>query len=321
MPTLRTAIDALLLNFSTDERSVPSSSDYPGRCESCLGAVNGALQEIHAKAAGSFAHETRGFRFGDPETITLSVTVGSRSATIAGAITDPTGCLISYGGIASRVVELTGIPAGAVTVTSVRLNAPWTGVTGTFTATLYRSAAPMGLDALQVADSGPMVTGTSRRLAVGTNERNALTNSEKIRRGVTDFGRLIGFSPRTNRTGTPIACWVMQVFNPSVKTLYAGGTRYLVLSPAPDEAISIEAEITLAPPAMSLDDMDAEIPLPMDWIDSLLLPIATKRLEASPFFRNDSTTEETNRQFNEAMALLKSMRGTRAAGLTMIPAE
>lgn len=46
------------------------------------------------------------------------------------------------------------------------------------------------------------------------------------------------------------------------------------------------------------------IPIQNDWIESIFLPIAAQRFQASPFFRNDSVTAEIARQYELAYELL-----------------
>lgn len=48
------------------------------------------------------------------------------------------------------------------------------------------------------------------------------------------------------------------------------------------------------------------LPIHNEWIESIFLPIAAQRFQVSPFFRNDSATDEIKRQYQAALDILKT---------------
>ena len=98
--TVGQVLETLLLYFSPEERGIPSSADYPGRCEEAVRAVNAAVQDMAAIASSVFSGEEKGFTTRSSVTVTLSATNGSTTATITGLGTvEPALCLLDASGV------------------------------------------------------------------------------------------------------------------------------------------------------------------------------------------------------------------------------
>jgi len=54
------SVNRLLSNFTVEERSNPSAAPYFGRVEECLGAINGAMQEIFGTCSAWCRKDERG---------------------------------------------------------------------------------------------------------------------------------------------------------------------------------------------------------------------------------------------------------------------
>lgn len=66
--------------------------------------------------------------------------------------------------------------------------------------------------------------------------------------------------------------------------------------------------IAIGNSGFTVTTVEAETPIPIhnDWVDSVFYPIAAQRFQSCPYFRNDSATAEIGRQYQAALAILKS---------------
>lgn len=71
---------------------------------------------------------------------------------------------------------------------------------------------------------------------------------------------------------------------------------------------SYEFSIIVSDSSEVIPTKQPEVALPIhnDWIESIFLPMAAQRFQVSPFFRNDSATDEIKRQYQAALEILKT---------------
>jgi len=292
--TINQAAVRLLSLFSPEERSIPDSATYPGRNAAVAGAINGAFQRLFAGQGPWVRKDSRAALIYAPTAVTIAVTNGSTSATVTGWQNWMAGCLIVIAGDEAEN-RIKNDSASAI------LKIPYGGTTGTKTATVWCDAVTIGADVLEVHEpvtfrSGKLTplpsTGTPASL-VTLNDYGtpSYTNFAESDRGlVASAGMPHFFSVDT---------WTKDAATPS-------GQR-ISLSPVPDRAGALEYETTLQPPAYSDLSLTTEMPVPLNMVDSVFLPIATMMLFDSPFFRGVAVPDAITAKYQEALTTIKSL--------------
>lgn len=305
--TLAIAITRLLVYFSPEERSNPDSGTYPGRVATVIGAINGALQEYYGTGKSWKRRETRGAILNAPATVNVTVTHGDTAITFDAWQDWFSGCTIAISG--STIDH---------TIDSEEdLRVPFDGEDGTYSATVLHDSVDLAADVqsvlkpVRLADGPPLYpVNTPEQLVLGrTRER--------------DYGRhlhipLIPASIRKSQsTGIPQFYYVDNYHADS----YANPVWRLMLSPAPSKAMVVHYRARLSLPVFTDDEDDQEknLPVPNDHAESIILPIATMRLMAAPFYLHGPHDDEIRRQAALAKTELLALTAQAGPGISMRP--
>lgn len=282
----------LLTYFSHEERSIPDHPTYPGRNDAVKDAINAALQELFGKGKPWVRKDERGAVLNGPALVTMAVTHGSTAATIAAEdwqewFAGGT-CVIAGAEVDNQIRNAEA---------AVLLKYPYSGPTGSVSATIYHDSVAIGEDVLEVLAPvrlnhrplSPMASPTEIPDAVyqdyGSNylRPGASLNVERV---AETAGLPIGYF---------VATW-------SAYPNDVQGIR-MKLSPAPVAAGFLDYQVMLAPPLIE-DIDDTTLPIPFNFVHSVFLPIALKRLSDSPFWNGINNPQAVEDAYKTALALL-----------------
>lgn len=292
--TINDLAKKLLTYFSPEERSIPDSVTYPGRNADVARAMNAALQELFGKGRPWVRKDARGARVYGPANIPISVTEGSTSATIEAADWQAwmAGCTIVIVG-ADVDNEIRNDARNVV------LKYPYTGATGTTTATVYCDSITLATDVMEIYEP---VRLDGRKLSPLMSEAAPTQTPIFPDYGHTDHDGLPYQAPaRTSE----LAGYATGYF---VNTWTASGTALPVvrmkLHPAPDTPGFLDYQALIAPPTVSDLTATAVLPIATHHVESIFLPIAIKHLANSGFFRGMTSMESIGADYQAALALL-----------------
>lgn len=281
----------LLTYFPPEEREVPDHENYPGRNAAVRKAMNEAFQDLFGKGKPWVREDDRGFVVNPPATVTIAVTNGSKAGTITGWQSWMTGCTIVIAG--AGVDNQIRNAAAAVT-----LKFPYSGPTGSHSATVYHDSIDVGTDVLEITGEvkldrvplAPMSKDTPRLLG----------------RSNEDFGyHRHGYStpaaPDVAATaGRPLG-YSMETWSPDGTTAPVSRMR---IYPAPASGGFLEFPVMLVPPRVDDISTDDTLPIPFQFIESIFQPIAVKKLRSCPFWRGIVAEADINEAYQNALALL-----------------
>lgn len=304
---------ALLRYFTPEEQEYPNTTpEFADRIDVVLQAINGAFQEITSITGKAWQRKVRrGYVFDAPVAVAVQVTRGSRVAditTVESAGDNLSGRLLAIEGNDARIEWQSGKTDNTYSVT---LTDEWRGTTGTKTATLYGDARMLENDVLQVCDQVEL--DERYDLPLVNSERQALHRC-RVAAHQYDYG----FVPSQNRSttpvpwnglaGEPVACIAEIVQDDGGFT--SPGRMILTVYPPPATGPNV-IRTTVALKGFRVlptDDLNTlQLPVPHDYAETILIPIAAQRLIASPMFRNDSVRDEISRQYEVAISSLRSL--------------
>ena len=303
--TVAEAAVILLNHFAPEERATTNSVTYPGRTEEVLNAMNGALQEIFGQASPWVRIEERGSVLNAPATIPITMTAGSTTGTIATNdwLAWFAGCTIVIAGsdVENRILNDSR--------TAV-LKFAWNGTSGATTATVYHDSVTVAADVMEVVEP---VRVNRCRISPLPYGNAAMVRSDD------DFGflrtRTMPGAGVAQNAGVP-ATYAVETWSPS--DVLAPATRIRLL-PAAAAAGIIDYKAKLAPPALSSITSTALLPLPLQFVQSIFLPVALQRLTACPFFQDTGRADEISRAYKVAISLLTYLNPRKNAGTRMRP--
>jgi hypothetical protein len=289
----------LLTYFAPEEREIPDSSTYPGRNADVLGAINGALQELYGESGPWTRNRDAGTWLNAPATsVPITVTNGSATASISSGAWKAwfAGCTIAIDGstIDNRIMNADS--------SAIVLKFPHDGPTGTTTATIYHDSIAVPTDVAKVLEP---VRIQGLRMSPMGNAGDGLTS-----RSVDDYSfrrKTLDVVQTPGRIATRLARPAGYYTDTWLPSASAMPQIRLYLSTAPAESMQVEYKAVLVAPLGAALNTDP-IPVPLDYVESLLLPIARQRLTASDFFRSESAKPEIQRAFGVAMKLLETLK-------------
>lgn len=295
----------LLFHFSPEERSIPDSVTYPGRNAAVLEAMNGALQECFGESSPWVRWEERGAILKSPKEVTIAVTNGSKTATITGWESWMAGCSIVIAGhdLDNQIRNNSA---------SAKLKYPYDGTTGTVSAMVYQDCIALDTDVLAVY--GPL---RGNRFTIHPRAEGAYSN-----RNIHDYGvhlDILQVDPVVPRVASAAGQPVTYMVETWSDSDTASPVIRLRLFPANQTVGAIDYRCMLKPPVLSSLSSTNTLPIPFGFVQSIFMPIARKRLMASPFWRDQSGAEEIGRGHQEALDLLKSLTPNKEASITLIP--
>jgi len=305
--TVHEIASLLLLHFAPEERSIPDAQDYPGRNAAVLQSINGALQELFGEASPWVRHDEFGVVLHAPTSVSIAVMNGSTAAEISADDWQEwfAGCtLVIEGATIDNQIRNAS--------RQVRLKYPHDGSTGTVLATVYHDSVTLD----------PGVQKLVEPVRVAGRQIHPVPSVSTL--GRTPAAEDFGFRPqsatppvaRVSQTaGTPSA-YAVETWIPDVKSSPAPRMQ---LWPAPAAQVFIDYRAMLAAPVLNSIVSSDTLPIPLQYVDSIFLPLARKRLTACPFFRDISGADEIARASSEAKSLLNSLNPRTRSGARIVP--
>lgn len=221
-----------------------------------LDAINGGLQTLHAHAPFQSKTTTGSITLAAPAAVTLGVTQGSVQITGHAFSSDQV----------YRTLRIDGDTLDNQVTGTAELLHPYSGATGTVTATLYGDAAQMP-EPYEEMLGDPMILETGRRLV-----------HQKIHRN----------SWQRVQVGEPCAYWIES----NARNRNSLAPAVIRFDRMPDRIYRLEAQFTLAPARVNFSDLlapGADIPLRAEYIEVYLLPIARAILTSSRLWKDPET--------------------------------
>jgi hypothetical protein len=216
-------------------------------------AANAALQRMYNALPLYFKELTMGVLFPVPRTVTLGVTQYSTVLTAAAFTTAEIG----------RSVVIPGDAAWNQVIDTDTLLNPYLGPTGTVSATVYGDAAYSTVYPLD---------------RISGNPRFSQSNQVPLMRSELSRGMSALLFSQT--IGAPQVWWT-QTFGTS-----QGKSPVVCLrvAPAPDQAYVFDVKLAFWPKRFTVDDITnaITIPVPDQFIDSALIPMALRALMLTP---------------------------------------
>jgi len=306
--TYHEALILLLGNFAPEERSIPENTEYPGRVSEATRALNAALQELYGDGAPWMRKGSEGFLLSAPTTVNATVTAASKSADFAGAwLARFAGCTCRIAGASTDNVILTADSNGLAS-----LLFPHDGATGSADVTIYHDS--LDLPSTVCAVLRPVsikgvcflspVGGPASLDGVSPGEDYEFDKRASIDPDYLSKSQYLG-NPQLYTVDTFTAD---EISSPILR---------LRISPAPDRQLMLEARVQYAAPNLQNYGADDVLPVPFQYAESILLPIATHLLTASPFFRNAAAAAEISRQYSRALQLAKSANPQAASSIRL----
>ncbi len=305
----------LLTHFSPEEREIPDGSNYPGRNAAICSAINAALQEICGGDSSPWSRVVRrGAILAAPTFIDVTATHGSTTITVSSSQWSPSmlGCSIALNG--ATVDNRTTGAVLADGVYTIELTLPFDGPTGTAAAKVFGDCVCLGQDVLSVVG----------KVSVGRREIGpmAAASSGYPYRSQQDFGihkRVMTppiFPMRVGESlGYPVGFYVDTQFAEEA----AQSPIRILFVPAPAEATMAEYKVAIKPPMVTDLTSADSFPIPFEYVESVLLPVALKKLVTSPFFRSGVDAGRITEDYNMALVLLKRLNPRKRTGVTLRP--
>jgi hypothetical protein len=207
-----------------------------------------------------------------------------------------------------------GRPTGPPLVSAIHpkrqfiLKLPYAGASGTHPARLFHDCITLGVDVLEVHEP----------VKVDGCEIRPLNNSHTQGRPRRDD---YGF-----RESGPACCPPGRVSSAAAKprafhveTYLAGPsavpTYRLRLMPAPSTASLIEYNVMLVPPKVTDLAATTILPIPFDYVESVFLPFAVKKLRSGPFWRGVVGEDQVQSDYINALGILNESEPQRRSGI------
>lgn len=310
--TLGDLINRLQTHFSPEERELPDGGDYPGRSESCIAAINAAMQFLFSNHAPWTRKGTHGFILHAPTTAAVTATYGSTVLGFGDGWQDwfeGCACKVS-GSSAENRIRGRDEDTGEVT-----LEIPHDGTTGAATVTIYHDSLTLPFEVGEVL--APVCI-------KGATMLSPVPSVTHLPGYTVDSWEDYGMEHRVTRwptlpdvastTGTPRRYCV----DAHQHTPYSAPQFRLRIFPAPASSALLEARVRYTVPVFDLNsDTNSALPIPHDYAESILVPVAEKHLTRSPFFRNDSAKQGIEDAYAQAVTMLRTLNPQAAPSLYM----
>lgn len=308
------AVTRLLRFFSPEERSIPSSVTYPGRCEDCLDALNDAFTEMVEMSDSFLRRSGRGKLLNAPAAVSLTLTGGSTIARVASAsyATWFPGCSVVIDGteIDNEILEAAANGSNY----DLTLRFPYDGATGTRAATVYHDSITLAGGEVEIIEPVEIL---GLRALVQVADASQLS----VARSDEDYGlrtrRHVATSiRRSHYTDAPAVFW-MEDHVPAASS--AEMVRRLRIFPFVRDAATLSYSARIAQPVYSSIDTTV-IPLSDRHASAILLPIAAKRLMSSQFYQHGQKDAQIEAAYAAALALIPRTNPRPKTGPTFRPA-
>lgn len=296
MPATAAAVSAEALDFF----GIESWSHAPAALQTrVLAEFNAVLQHIYSLLPDTFWRESepRSEAIRAPQTITVSVTAGSKAITFSSPSWDAswTGCTLIIGGDPIQNILVHDVSA------SPTLHKAYAGTTGSQTATLYHDAITLP-DAEEVLS--PVMLDDHWELVPMRSQRH-FNMEDGLTRGRATPGYIFPLAAQEREIRTPSGFLIVPA------QTYLGSTFLRMrLTALPDTAYTMTYRVKGCAPARVTTLADTRTWLvPHDYVESILLPMLRFRLAAHP---NSPVPQAMMASGNEAAG--KILEGLRPRG-------
>ena len=287
----------LLTDFSPEERAIPDAALYPGRNAWVKSAINGAIQEYWLKTGASVREEEVGDLIHAPTAVTITVTAASSESGIASGYAEwMAGCSIVIVGHDIDNQIRTAETDGTETI----LKYPYGGSSGTVAALVYHDSMMVRDDVMQVL----------KPVRVDRQEIWPVANPGNFGlQSYGDFGRSQNTyrAPLNSRvadtTGT-ICGYKVETYSPAET---GEAVNRIKLVPAPAQSGIIDYMAKLKPWSISSLSSTSPLPIPNEFVEAILLPLARKRLATCPFFLNTDAVSGIESAYQVALRDAEAM--------------
>lgn len=289
---LRMAKHIGVMSFDPDDPSntMPTFNRglQTGDFEELTACINGALQEIWSTAPTAVSHYRQEVTLPAPVTTTLTLTQGSTAiAAFTGYAPWMAGCTLMVEG-GQEALEI---------ASGTALRAPYHEASGTVNAMIYADAVTLTSETMSLLEPlechAPGKAARKLRMVLSYEEYQQESEAALRRRGMPEAAYL--------------------------ETLYAfapvSHTLRLRVTPMPTEPVVLSFGSRLNVPAVvptdisTLPDPQRRFPLPGGWDESVVLPLANRRLATHPDFVSLTTAvrQEIVEQAKTAHRILRSV--------------
>jgi len=292
--------EALLIHFAPEERSMPDASDFPGRNESCDTAINSALQLICSIHAQWNRRGDHGFMIYAPTTVTATVTNGSRE--------------IDFGddwqawfeGCACRIVNAqwdNRIQSRDQDGETLLVN-PHDGASGTIAVTIYCDSITLPTEIAELL-TPVMLKGHFRLNPAPSASALAYSFDRYEDYNLNDQTVVAPRPPEVSQSASKPRRYCVDTV---LQTPYGAPSNRLRFFPAANEQFILEARVRYAIPVYAgVTDIGLDLPIPNNYCESILIPIAEQYLTKSPFFRNDAARATIASSYDQALKILTGL--------------
>ncbi len=236
--------------------------------------INGSLQEIFGLAPASIREREIGGVLRAPTTVTLD---GTQFSTTIANLTTYAAWMIGC------TIRIAGDDQDNQIISSTALLRPFMGSTATgITATVYADA--IKLDATHSRVLEPVSVPRVRCLVPCTSKEQFLYGHKRL-----DTIESWTASQMEKPIGDPLRWMAESRYDGTT----AGMLVFLRVNPMPSAAMPITYRVKVKPTEVTVENIGDESTnpeeiIPMDWVESILVPFARKRMMAHPHFAGES---------------------------------
>lgn len=310
--TIGTILARLLTHFSPEERTIPDATAYPGRNAAGIGAINGALQELFGSKSPWTRRGTEGFLLYAPSIVTATVTEGSKTIAFGGSWDARfAGCTIRINGASCDNQVIAETSGGTATMVL-----PHDGTSGSQSVTVYHDCLALPSTVAEVLrpvtiKGGPFLSPVPSRASL-----RVMRSSEE------DYGfdKLVP-NPLNVEVAMQEVVGIPQLYcvEQHQSDTWAVPSNRLVVFPAPSAQTLVTARVRYAAPIYATTDTSKEVPIPLEYVDSILIPVAEQHLTRCEFFRNEAAKPAIAAAYQEAIRQLQSLSPQTSHGVTFRP--
>lgn len=278
----------------------------PGDIDDIVAAINGGLQELWDFAPAAMRYQRIGSFLRAPMPVTVDAQNYSKTVTIHGYEPWMAGCSLRFNGdVADNEIHT------ETTLLREYLGATATGVS----ATVYHDCITPDSSVLEIV--GPVEIPQVRRLE-NAGSRAEFYCYDRTQVGGDDYGHIwIKLNATAKQPAQPWAYFVDTDYSPDQDGLSVR-LRFL---PVPDTTYPIAYGARINAPSITAqdigttDDPGTTFPIPGNWDESVLLPMALKRFSGHPSFGagNPFAGAEIDRQYKMALKITGGETPNRAS--------
>lgn len=295
---------ARTLGIISFDPATPALQQYPINLwdlDDLAACMTAALQEMVAYGPQEIRNRDSGGWLNAPTQVSVACVQGSSAVTITTWAAWMLGCTI----------VITGDNYDNEINTQTSLARPYSGATGTATATVYADCIQlddtinMVLPPVQVPPQWPLIAATTREEFMQISGYPLVTDSSGSPYGFPYWW----FTQKA--IGRPVA-WFLDSYYDATSTFLP---RRLRVGPMPNEAMPLAFRAGLNPLRILTTDIDnmghtdpgVALPIPDSWVESLYYPIFVKKLSGLPQFRNANMQPEVDRSYRQAVKNMQTM--------------